>query len=164
MMFSFCFLCSTGDDSVNAGGLDVTAAVAFAVVASVVASVVAVASAIASVVVVIDSAAASVVGVALFWGGWGFLPLRLTWVHPSLLGWSSGSRSELLGEVAAVSVVVAVGLVVFWGQDLAKWPNSLQAQQSGFLPATTTFIFWSLLTMTRGMAGNSSLFRFIFIM
>ena len=64
--FFFFFLCLTSDDSVNAGGLDVTAAVAFAVVTS----------AIASVVVV----------VALFWGGWNFLPLQITWVQTSLSG------------------------------------------------------------------------------
>ena len=61
-------------------GLDVTAAVAFAVVASVVDSGVVVASAIA--LVVVASAAASVlvaivIAVALFWGG-SFLPLQTT--------------------------------------------------------------------------------------
>ena len=41
-------------------------------------------------------------------------PLQITWVHPcSLSGWSPGSRSDLLGEVARVAVTVAVGLVVF---------------------------------------------------
>ena len=62
MMFFFFFLCLTGDDSVNARGLDATAAVASTVVASVVVAVVA--SAVASVVV-----AVVVVVVALFWGG-----------------------------------------------------------------------------------------------
>ena len=59
----------TGDDSVNAGGLDVTAAVTFTVVASVV-----IASAIASVDFVVDACAATSVVVALFWEEWGFLP------------------------------------------------------------------------------------------
>ena len=54
----------------------------------------------------------------------GFPPF--TWVHLfSLSGWFSGSRSDLLAEVPAV--VVAVGLVVFWGHDLAKLPSCLQA-------------------------------------
>ena len=52
----------------------------------------------------------------------GFPPFMVTWVHPSLSGWSPGSRSDLVA-------VVAVDLVVFWGQDHAKWPNYLQAQQ-----------------------------------
>ena len=52
-----------GDYSVDAGGLDVTAAVAFNVVASVVVSVVA---------VVTSAAGSVVVAVALFWGGGSF--------------------------------------------------------------------------------------------
>ena len=85
-VFFFFFLCLTGDDSVNAGGLDVTAAVALAVVAPA-------AAAAASVVV-------AVVVVALFLGGLGFLSLQITWVHPSFVsGWSPGFRPELLSEV-----------------------------------------------------------------
>ena len=68
IFFSFSF-CLAGDDSVNAGGLDVTAVVAFAVVSSDVVSEVVVASAIASIVAA--SAAAfdvvDVVAIALFW-------------------------------------------------------------------------------------------------
>ena len=120
--FFFFFLRLICEDSVNAGDLDVTDAVTFAVVASVV-----IASAIASVVVVDDNSAASsivavAVAAALFWGGWGFLHLRITWVHSSSLsGWSPGSRYDLLGKAAEV---VAVCLVVFWGRDLAKWPTA----------------------------------------
>ena len=66
----------TGDYSVNAGGLDVTAAVSFAIVAYIVASVVAAASAIASVVVVSPATSVVVVTVALFGGG-DFLPLLI---------------------------------------------------------------------------------------
>ena len=88
MMFFLFLFYLTGDDSVNAGGLDVT--------------------------VVVASAAASVVVVALFWRA-GFLLLHITWIHPSFLsGWFPSSRSDLFGEVAKVAaVVVAVGLVAF---------------------------------------------------
>ena len=80
MFFSFSFFCLTGDDSVNAGGLDIAAAVAFAIVASAIASLVVVDDAYAA-----TSVVAAAVVVVLFWGGWGFLLLRITWVHPSSL-------------------------------------------------------------------------------
>ena len=71
------------DNSVNAGGLDVTVAAAFTAVALVCV----VASAIAFVVIVDACAAASVVVaivvVTLFSGGWGCLLLQITWVYLS---------------------------------------------------------------------------------
>ena len=116
-----------GDSSVNSVGLDVAAADVLTVVASiivvvlavvgltvvvVVSVVVAVATSVTFVVVAVVSTAPSFV--TLFWGDSRLLPLRITWVHPSLLGWSKGSGSALLGEAATVvAVVVAVGLVVF---------------------------------------------------
>ena len=91
-VFFFLILCLAGDDSVDADGLDVTVAVAFAVFASVFASVVVVAaSSAASVVAVV------IVLVALFWDG--------------VLPFTDYSRSCLPGE--AVAVVAAEGLVVF---------------------------------------------------
>ena len=85
-----------------------------------------------------------------FYGG--LFPPRVTWVHPfsSLLGWSpvSGLGLWLVGVVVAAAVVVVVGggnvgLVVFWGQDLEKWPSCLQFQHCGLLPSTTTIMTWS---------------------
>ena len=99
-----------------------------------------------------------------------FYFFRAIWVHPSssLLGWSPISIlglppvGRIMTVVASVVVVAVVGgddfgLVVFWGQDLEKWPNCLQFQHWGLLPSTTTIIIWSSYPYVWGIAWNPPL-------
>ena len=101
--------------------------------------------------------------IGAFKGGFFFRP-QVTWVHSSspLLGWSPVSVLGLMVTVAVVVVVVVVsggdvgggdvGLMVFCGQDLEKYPSCLQFQHRGLLPSTITVIIWLSYSNICGIA------------
>ena len=77
-----------------------------------------------------------VVVVIVFDGDFFFL---VTWVHrsPVLFGWYPGSKSGLvlfLFLLSLLSLLVLLFVNVFFGLNLARWPNCLQDEQSAASP------------------------------